>query len=133
VPLAGKTGTTNDAQDVWFVGGTPELSAAVWLGYDRPRSLGPSASGGRLAAPVFGRILREYYRKRPAPEPWARPGDLEERDIDVVSGGLAIAGCPSDRVVRELFLPGTAPQDCTEHRGGVIGFFDKVSRWMSTH
>src|SRR2546421_1593523 len=133
VPLAGKTGTTNDAQDVWFVGGTPELSGAVWLGYDRPRSLGPSASGGRLAAPVFGRILREYYRKRTAPEPWARPGDLEERDVDVASGGLAIAGCPSDRVVRELFLPGTAPPDCTEHHGGVIGFFDQVRRWMSTH
>jgi len=132
VPLAGKTGTTNDAQDVWFVGGTPELSGAVWLGYDRPRPLGPSASGGRLAAPVFGRILRDYYRKRPAPEPWARPGDLEERDIDLASGGLAIAGCPPDRVGRELFLPGTAPQDCTEHHGGVLGFFDKVSRWMST-
>ena len=133
VPLAGKTGTTNDAQDVWFVGSTPELSGAVWLGYDRPRSLGRSASGGRLAAPVFGRILREYYRKRPAPEAWARPSDLEERDVDVASGGLAIAGCPSDHVARELFLPGTAPPDCTEHHGGVIGFFDKVSRWMSTH
>jgi len=133
VPLAGKTGTTNDAQDVWFVGGTPELSAAVWLGYDRPRSLGPSASGGRLAAPIFGRILREYYRKRPAPAPWERPADLEERDIDVASGGLAIAGCPPERVARELFLPGTAPPDCTEHHGGVIGFFDRVSRWMSSH
>src|SRR6266851_9298102 len=133
VPLAGKTGTTNDAQDVWFVGGTPELSGAVWLGYDRPRSLGPSASGGRLAAPVFGRILREYYRKRPAPAPSDRPGDLEERDVDVASGGLAIAGCPPERVARELFLPGTAPPDCTEHHGGVIGFFDRVSRWMSSH
>src|SRR5205085_5531068 len=51
VPLAGKTGTTNDAQDVWFVGGTPELVGAVWLGYDKPRPLGPSSSGGRLAAP----------------------------------------------------------------------------------
>ena len=133
VPLAGKTGTTNDAQDVWFVGGTPELVGAVWLGYDKPRPLGPSASGGRLAAPVFGRILREYYRNRPAPEAWTQPPDLEDREIDVVSGGLAIAGCPPDRVGRELFLPGTAPPDCAEHHGGVLGFFDRVSRWLSSH
>jgi 1A family penicillin-binding protein len=133
VPLAGKTGTTNDAQDVWFVGGTPELAATVWLGYDKPRSLGPSATGGRLAAPVFGRIMREYYRARPAPEPWPQPPDLEDREIDVASGGLAIAGCPPDRVARELFLPGTAPPDCTEHHGGVIGFFDRVGRWLSSH
>src|SRR5207237_9870924 len=59
VPLAGKTGTTNDAQDVWFVGSTPELSGAVWLGYDRPRSPGRSAWGGRLAALGFGRIVGE--------------------------------------------------------------------------
>ena len=133
VPLAGKTGTTNDAQDVWFVGGTPEVVGTVWLGYDKPRSLGPSATGGRLAAPVFGRILREYYRNRPPPEPWGQPPDLEDREIDVASGGLAIAGCPPDRVSRELFLPGTAPPDCTEHHGGVIGFFDRVSRWLSSH
>jgi 1A family penicillin-binding protein len=133
VPLAGKTGTTNDAQDVWFVGGTPELVGTVWLGYDKPRSIGPSATGGRLAAPVFGRILREYYRNRPAPEPWTQPPDLEDREIDVASGGLAIAGCPPDRVSHELFLPGTAPADCSEHHGGVIGFFDRVSRWLSSH
>src|SRR5205823_612135 len=133
VPLAGKTGTTNDAQDVWFVGGTPELVGTIWLGYDKPRSLGPSATGGRLAAPVFGRILREYYRNRPPPEPWGQPPDLEDREIDVESGGLAIAGCPPGRVARELFLPGSAPPDCTEHHGGVIGFFDRVGRWLSSH
>src|SRR5947209_8073790 len=57
VPMFGKTGTTNDSQDVWFVGATPELVASVWLGYDQPRTLGKSATGGRLAAPVFGRVL----------------------------------------------------------------------------
>jgi len=133
VPLAGKTGTTNDAQDVWFVGGTPDLVAAVWLGYDKPRSLGRSASGGRLAAPVFGRVLRDYYRKRLSPPPWTQPADVEEREVDVASGGLAIAGCPPDRVARELFLAGTAPPDCAEHHGGVVGFFEKVGRWISEH
>src|SRR5437899_4514665 len=92
VPLAGKTGTTNDSQDVWFVGGTPDLVAAVWLGYDKPRPLGRSASGGRLAAPVFGRVLREYYRRRLSPPPWTPPADVEEREVDLISGGLAIAG-----------------------------------------
>jgi penicillin-binding protein 1A len=131
VPLIGKTGTTNDAQDVWFVGATPELAAAVWLGYDQPRSLGPGASGGRLAAPLFGRVLRDWYQRRPIPPPWPRPPDIEDREIDVASGSLAIAGCPPDRVGRELFLPGTAPADCQEHHGGVVGFFERVGRWLS--
>ena len=69
VPMFGKTGTTNDSQDVWFVGATPELVASVWLGYDQPRTLGKSATGGRLAAPVFGRVLKRYYALRPKPAP----------------------------------------------------------------
>ena len=133
LPLFGKTGTTNDAQDVWFVGATPELVGAVWLGYDQPRSLGKSASGGRLAAPVFGRVLRSYYMLRPKPLPWLQPPELEVRDVDLASGGLAIVGCPPDRVARELFLPGTAPQDCPEHHGGVVGLMDKVGRWLGSH
>jgi penicillin-binding protein 1A len=133
VPMFGKTGTTNDAQDVWFVGATPDLVASVWLGYDQPRPLGKHASGGRLAAPVFGRVLKSYYTSlHPPPAPWTRPPDLEERDVDLASGGLAISGCPPDRVARELFVPGTAPQDCQEHHGGVTGFFDKVGRWFGS-
>src|SRR5438874_4738032 len=133
LPLFGKTGTTNDAQDVWFVGATPELVGAVWLGYDQPRSLGKSASGGRLAAPVFGRVLKTYYSRRPPPLPWIQPPELEDREVDLASGGLAIVGCPPDRVARELFLPGTAPQDCPEHHGGVVGLMDKVGRWLGSH
>jgi penicillin-binding protein 1A len=133
VPLFGKTGTTNDSQDVWFVGATPDLVGAVWLGYDQPRSLGKSASGGRFAAPVFGRVLKAYYMLRPPPLPWIRPPELEDREVDLASGGLAIAGCPPERVARELFLPGTAPQDCPEHHGGVVGLIDKVGRWLGSH
>jgi penicillin-binding protein 1A len=131
VPMFGKTGTTNDAQDVWFVGATPELVGAVWLGYDQPRPLGKGASGGRLAAPVFGRVLKSYYTVlHPPPPPWSRPPELEERDVDLGSGGLAISGCPPDHAARELFVPGTAPQDCPEHHGGVVGLIDKVGRWL---
>src|SRR3954468_22165362 len=133
LPMFGKTGTTNDSQDVWFVGATPELVAGVWLGYDQPRSLGKSASGGRLAAPVFGRVMKRYYALRPKPAPWILPPELEVRDVDLASGGLAIVGCPPERVARELFLPGTAPQDCPEHHGGVVGLIDKVGRWLGSH
>src|SRR6185437_9503750 len=55
---AGKTGTTNDATDVWFLGFTPRRVAGVWIGFDQPRSIVPGATGGRLAAPVWGRIMR---------------------------------------------------------------------------
>ncbi|GAC1552422.1 MAG: hypothetical protein NVS2B9_17750 [Myxococcales bacterium] len=131
IPIAGKTGTTNDAQDVWFVGATPELVASVWLGFDRPRPLGKAASGGSLAAPVFGRILRDYYRGHGPLDWWPRPADVEEHDVDVASGGLAVSGCPSNRVSRELFLSGTAPVDCSEHHGGVAGFIEKAGRWLT--
>src|SRR5439155_2670784 len=53
LPALGKTGTTNGAQDVWFIGATPDLVAGAWLGFDRPRPLGPNATGGRLVAPLW--------------------------------------------------------------------------------
>ena len=68
VPVAGKTGTTNDNTDVWFVGMTPELVAGVWLGFDRPRPIARGAAGGTYAAPIFGRddgqVLRGPSRRR---------------------------------------------------------------------
>jgi len=57
----------------------------------------------------------------------------KDREVDLASGGLAIVGCPPDRVSRELFLPGTAPQDCPEHHGGVVGLIDKFGRWLGSH
>jgi 1A family penicillin-binding protein len=71
--VAGKTGTTNRATDVWFVGYTPDLVGTVWIGYDRPSPLGAGATGGGFAAPVWGRIMREVYAERPAPPDWERP------------------------------------------------------------
>jgi membrane carboxypeptidase/penicillin-binding protein len=67
---AGKTGTTNNATDAWFVGYTPDVVGAVWIGYDRPSSLGSAATGGGFAAPVWGRIMRQLYSERPAPQAW---------------------------------------------------------------
>ncbi|MFN5598343.1 MAG: penicillin-binding protein 1A, partial [Gemmatimonas sp.] len=66
VPVAGKTGTTNDNTDVWFVGMTPELVAGVWLGFDTPAMIAPGAAGGTLAAPIAGRVLASAYEGRTA-------------------------------------------------------------------
>ena len=69
IPAAGKTGTTNDYKDAWFVGVTPDLSAAVWTGYDDMRlTLGRVKSGGSVAAPVWLRCVKEIYRYRPTRE-----------------------------------------------------------------
>ena len=124
VPLLGKTGTTNAAQDVWFVGATPEVVAGVWLGYDHPRSLGPLATGGHLAAPVVGRVLGSWYRGRPVPAAWAAPAGLEEREIDPDTGGLANPACPVRE--EEVFLGGTAPTAACSVHQNAPGFFDRL-------
>src|SRR5678809_307407 len=61
IPVAGKTGTTNDNSDVWFVGMTPEIVAGVWLGFDKPKTITPGAAGGSLAAPIWGKMMARYY------------------------------------------------------------------------
>ena len=115
----GKTGTTNGAQDVWFVGATPELVAGVWMGFDRPRPLGTAASGGRLAAPLWGRIVGGFMRRRPLPLGWVPPMELEQHDIDPATGQLSTPACPEAQVAHEWFVKGTAPQtECGAHGGG---------------
>ena len=116
LPVLGKTGTTNGAQDVWFVGATPNIVAGVWMGFDRPRTLGPSATGGRLAAPVWARIMAAWQRGKPVPFGWVPPMELVQRDVDALTGGLSTDACPPDQVAHEWFLQGTAPtQECPLH------------------
>lgn len=109
-PAAGKTGTTNDNTDVWFIGFTPSLVAGVWLGFDDPRPIAHGATGGRLAAPVWGRIMR---RIGAGGGDWAPPAGVETRHV-TADGRLLGPGCPADGAVRvEYFLAGTAPlADC---------------------
>lgn len=117
VPAAGKTGTTDEATDVWFIGVTPDLVAGVWLGFDRPQAILADASGGGLAAPVWGRVAADYYRRHPVPAPWVAPPDLQVRQIDRRSGMLATPWCPQEDVVTEYFLSGTEPTDsCPLHQ-----------------
>ncbi|HEY8468680.1 MAG TPA: PBP1A family penicillin-binding protein [Longimicrobiales bacterium] len=126
VPAAGKTGTTNDATDVWFVGFTPDLLAAVWLGFDRPKTILPGADGGRYAAPVWADFMRAVYAGdaplRPIPEPWTMPPELTTQTVDRESGKLATEWCPTEQVYREIYIPGTEPTEaCDVHGPGIFG------------
>src|SRR2546423_15057590 len=103
IPVAGKTGTTNDNSDVWFVGLTPDLVAGVWLGFDKPTPIAPGAAGGSLAAPVWGKMVARYYASRPeiltsrSSDPWVPPTGVISGDVDRATGGLATDQTPADR------------------------------------
>jgi penicillin-binding protein 1A len=77
LPAAGKTGTTNDYTDVWFIGYTKELVAGVWMGFDQPQTIKPGAQGGRYAAPAWAAFMREIYERRPSPGDWAMPAGAQ--------------------------------------------------------
>jgi penicillin-binding protein 1A len=77
LPAGGKTGTTNDYTDVWFIGFTRELVAGVWMGFDQPQTIRPGAQGGRLAAPAWGTFMSEVYERRASPGDWPRPAGAE--------------------------------------------------------
>ena len=119
IPAAGKTGTTNDGTDVWFVGFTPELLAGVWVGLDDPEQIFPRgrAVGGAHAAPVWGAFMQRVYQNQAIPEPWDRPGGLVYRAVDKTSGKLQTEYCPLDLIYTEVYLPGTEPiEECDLHQ-----------------
>lgn len=105
-PVAGKTGTTNDYLDAWFVGYTPDLVTAVWIGFDSNASLGEGETGGGVAAPVFRAFMEEALQGRPA-LPFRTPPGLRLVRINPATGVLA---APGDRsAIFEAFKPGTEP------------------------
>lgn len=108
IPVAGKTGTTNDNADVWFVGMTPDLVAGVWLGFDKPVTIAPGAAGGTLAAPIFGRLVQLAGAGRGGPA-WLPPEGLVSAELDRATGEVAVAETPPERRYTEYFLPGTEP------------------------
>jgi penicillin-binding protein 1A len=114
-PVAGKTGTTNNAADVWFVGYTPSLVAGVWFGYDTPRPIAPHASGGHLAAPAWAEFYLNGWREPPSSaNGWAAPPGMTMRVIDPTTGMLAGPFCPVQQ--RQWFKPGTEPTEvCNVH------------------
>ncbi|HVG24451.1 MAG TPA: PBP1A family penicillin-binding protein, partial [Thermoanaerobaculia bacterium] len=107
IPAGGKTGTTNDGADVWFIGYTSDLVAGVWMGMDRPKKIKSNAQGGILAAPAWTAFMREVYRRKPAAPDWPRPEGVVVRQIDAASGLLWGPGCGP--VMTDYFLPGTDP------------------------
>jgi penicillin-binding protein 1A len=109
VPAGGKTGTTNDYTDVWFIGYTADLVAGVWIGFDQPKQIMSNAQGGRLAAPAWTTFMREVYERKPAPPDWPRPPGIVSRVVDDSTGLLHGPQCPAKDAYTEYFLPGTEP------------------------
>ncbi len=115
-PAGGKTGTTNDGTDVWFIGFTPELVTAVWIGFDEPAKIKANAQGGLLAAPAWAAFMRDVYERRSAPDNWTRPEGLVLASIDNTTGYRATDFCPRQAVYFEWFVPGTEPTEfCPYH------------------
>ena len=126
VPSAGKTGTTNDGADVWYVGFTANLVAGVWVGFDKPKKIMADAQGGRLAAPAYTDFMIEVYRRKPEPPDWPRPASIITRMVDSTTGLLVTPLC-ADRGYTEYFLPGTEPQrTCT----GLPASPGNAAAWM---
>lgn len=109
-PVAGKTGTTNEGRDAWFVGYTPTLLALVWVGFDSGEPHG--LSGAEAALPIWADFMQQALAAYP---PGARsvPPGVSVVEIDATNGKRARAGCPL--VIRETFLTGTEPPPCDEH------------------
>jgi membrane carboxypeptidase/penicillin-binding protein len=109
---AGKTGTTNDLRDAWFVGFTPELLTVVWVGFDDNQPVG--LSGARAALPIWTQFMKNALAGR-ASVPFDVPEGLTFIEIDAQTGKLATPNCP--KVITEAFVAGTEPKEaCDLHR-----------------
>ncbi|MFT3927389.1 MAG: PBP1A family penicillin-binding protein [Myxococcales bacterium] len=107
-PAAGKTGTSNQARDAWFVGFTTQLVAGVWVGYDDHRPLGTKESGAKSALPIWIELMKKAHDKAPV-EDFPMPSGVAMARIDPASGKLAYDGQPN--AVEEYFLEGTLPKE----------------------
>ena len=107
-PVAGKTGTTNDEKDVWFIGFTPDMVVGVYLGYDKPRNLGRGVTGGHSAAPIVRDFMKMALADKPA-QPFRVPPGIKLIRINAKTGQRAGPG--DEKVILEAFKPGTAPAD----------------------
>jgi penicillin-binding protein 1A len=119
VPVAGKTGTTNDNTDVWFVGMTPDVVAGVWLGFDRPRTITRGAAGGGLAAPIWARMLA-MSGTTGGGIPWVPPVGVVQADMERETGRLADETTAPESRYTEYFLAGTEPLPLRLDSWGVL-------------
>jgi len=112
-PAAGKTGTTNDFTDAWFIGFTPDLICGVWVGFDEKKSIGEKASGAKAALPIWDKFMKEALDDRPFRH-FVPPPGIVKVPVCASTGLLPSATCPE--VVEEVFVSGTEPKDtCTVH------------------
>ncbi|MES0881826.1 penicillin-binding protein 1A [Roseibium sp. SCP14] len=107
-PVAGKTGTTNDEKDAWFMGFTPDLAVGVFVGYDNPKPMGRGATGGQVAAPIFTDFVKKALADKP-PVEFRVPRGLQLIAINRRTGLRAAPGTPG--AILEAFKPGMAPND----------------------
>jgi len=107
-PAAGKTGTSNDARDAWFVGFTPELAAGVWIGYDDNKKHG--LSGAVAAAPIWGEFMNCASQFRTMLD-FVMPPGVTLLSVDVVTGELAGPDCPLEDTIQEVFVRGSEPKE----------------------
>jgi penicillin-binding protein 1A len=111
-PIAGKTGTTNEAKDAWFIGFSPDIVVGIYMGYDKPRPLGRgnAATGGHLAAPIARDFMKLALADKP-PTPFKIPAGIKLIRVDAKSGMRVGPGETGRGVILEAFKPGTAPPD----------------------
>lgn len=119
VPVAGKTGTTNDEKDVWFVGFTPGIVTGVFMGYDTPKPMGYGESGGGLAAPIFIDFMKVALQGKPVAD-FPTPQGMTFLSVDSRTGRRVAAGSPGS--ITEAFKPGTEP--CQAECPVIDGFED---------
>jgi penicillin-binding protein 1A len=105
-PLGGKTGTSSEARDTWFIGFSPDLAAGVFVGFDTPRTLGPHEQGAITAAPIFRDFMKDALADVP-PTPFREPPGMEEVSVDSHTGVPEPPGTPGS--IMEVFKAGTAP------------------------
>lgn len=114
--LAGKTGTTNDAKDVWFVGFSPDLAVGIYLGFDKPKSLGDSATAGQYAAPIFKDFMKVALAGKPDVK-FRIPPQMKLIRVSIATGQRVGGGEGADTIL-EAFKPGTAPPESVSFGSG---------------
>jgi membrane carboxypeptidase/penicillin-binding protein len=124
-PAAGKTGTTDEYRDVWFVGYTPQVITGIWIGHDRPKPGGRGFTGGAVAAPVWERFMRSALASVPVLD-FPKPESVSAVSIDPKTGYLATPDCPEKR--DEFYITGTEPTEpCPEHGGDPVELLPEKS------
>jgi penicillin-binding protein 1A len=117
-PLAGKTGTSNEAKDTWFVGFSPDLACGVFVGFDNPRTLGKYEQGATVAAPIFRDFMKGALADVP-PTPFRVPPGIELISTDAITGKPA--GSSDPNAIMEAFKAGTAPGEPNAPGSAIIG------------